>query len=384
MKKLTRHGRLALGGLLSLGWLGWGAAAFWGAPALAWLAWCLVGVAGAVAFWQGAGDAASHGDGAGVVARGHAAAGPAADVAERLGEASLIWLSHLQTAQTQMKEATDELLGGFANIMAGLDTIVQPAWMKAGSGTDERAEMLAHCEADLNRLMQNFAGFVGSREQILGSVQALSQSSAGLQDMAEEVAKIARQTNLLSINAAIEAARAGESGKGFAVVAAEVRRLSGESGSTGKKIGDQVNALRSQMSDALSHAATQAQADGSVISESGDTIQRVIHEVDATVSQLNQRAASLSEHSESVRNQVEQLMVVFQFQDRVQQIMEQVNQSILAATQRIDEAFKSGSPLDKTEWEALLRQGYSTVEQHAVHVDARSAPRAQASELTFF
>ncbi|MDP4088304.1 MAG: methyl-accepting chemotaxis protein [Bacillota bacterium] len=62
--------------------------------------------------------------------------------------------------------------------------------------------------------------------------------------MADSIASIAAQTNLLSLNAAIEAAQAGDRGRGFAIVADEIRKLADQSSKTVSDIQRVVDQVR--------------------------------------------------------------------------------------------------------------------------------------------
>lgn len=302
-----------------------------------------------------------------------------------LDEAARTWSTHIGTAQSLMQSATTELLQGFAGILSELDAIAAPpAGDPSAVELDQRARLLQQCEDQLRGLLVDFQGFVKSHGEVMDSVRGLAGTSTELRDMAEDVGKLARQTNLLSINAAIEAARAGESGRGFAVVAAEVRRLSTESGTTGRRIGDQVASFSERMADAVNRAEQRAQHDAGVIRQSEQTIGSVVSQVDTAVNQLQQRAAELAERGDAVREQVRNLMIAFQFQDRVQQILDQVVTSMNRSFEQLRQSLAEGQPPDPAQWAALLSEGYTTQDQRALHDGGGAPPAPTKTETTFF
>lgn len=138
-------------------------------------------------------------------------------------------------------------------------------------------------------------------EDIITTIEALTEKSKSIGTIIETINEIAEQTNLLSLNASIEAARAGEAGKGFAVVAQEIRKLADESMASAGQIARIVEEIEVNTKDA-SRVAKQAEdiVDGqkqavSLTTDSFDRIGRQVSELLKALHMINSNVASMEE-----------------------------------------------------------------------------------------
>lgn len=133
---------------------------------------------------------------------------------------------------------------------------------------------------------------VEKQEAVNRQIMLIEEQSQMLVNANKAIAKIASQTNMLSMNAAIEAAHAGVAGAGFGVVADEIRKLAETSATESKSIGKELKNISDLVKTVVAASSEAKQAFG--------TMRKNIQETDELVRQIRGAMQESEEGSKQI------------------------------------------------------------------------------------
>lgn len=244
-------------------------------------------------------------------------------------------------AQRQADEAetSNKMMAGFAEKVDG----VCAGAGDMGNTVDKATTAVEQGRVIVDELNKKTETTVAITKILVENINDVQEQSSEIEGFIDTINSIAKQTNLLSLNASIEAARAGENGRGFMVVAEQVRKLADESMQAGKNIKKIVESIvattkRTTESAKEAEAIVFEQADAL-----GETIQ-VFGEINRCVETLVNGLKDVADNMRLMSEEKEQV------QDSIGHISFATEQAAVATeeiTATLDEQVKIVSDLAK-------------------------------------
>jgi methyl-accepting chemotaxis protein len=287
-----------------------------------------------------------------------------------LGDVGL-GVDNMDGALTAVVEALHEMTSGIDEVATAVEQInenvmrqddqSQQAFLSCQSLSKTSDMTIEKNQSAIAFLNDTMAGYKNNKTVVSALIDNLAEGSARNRQIADEnkeilrnlenirkvvdlVKNIAKQTNMLSLNAAIEAARAGEAGKGFAVVADEVKQLADGSDTAANEISQMMDAFETSINATLQQYESNLEQENHNIGKLKETVQ-FFEETDRN---SEKSFMALSEVQEAIASQSEEISSLYTM---IQQISE-ISDCILQETQQTESVMME----EKEGMEAISRE----------------------------
>lgn len=212
---------------------------------------------------------------------------------------------NIQSAVSHIEQGAGRLDSSSAECMDQMDTL-SGRIVEVNTNAEEISRLTSDAGKMISEGMNSVQGLTASAEattqitaEVITAIRELEEKSKAINDIVESINGIAKQTNLLSLNASIEAARAGEAGRGFAVVATQIRDLSAACMDSANQISDIVDEISMKTTDVVSIAGKAEQ----VVASQGD----VVEQTKSSFNMINDQVNALIESLDTIMNSVVQM-----------------------------------------------------------------------------
>lgn len=175
------------------------------------------------------------------------------------------------------------------------------------SSVEEITANIHSIDSNVSQISQEYGHLVESskagqtnQKNVVEKVAEIQEQAGRLREANSVIGNIARQTNLLAMNAAIEAAHAGVAGQGFAVVAGEIRNLAESSAQQTKSIGDLIKSITESITGIVSVSKLSLDSFESLDAKITE-IQKMLSQVQASIDEQQNGANALLQSMTIIR-----------------------------------------------------------------------------------
>ncbi len=284
-----------------------------------------------------------------------------------------VWNRQIESATKQSELAVKDLAKQFGGISRRLNEAIQASVSYSNDGVSNIGNRNATAsgmisQQELAEMLDTLREAIDVKSVLLDKIGQLKEQTFIMKEVVSSVKAVSRRTEILAINAAIESRRAGVHGRSFSIVAQEVRKLSEQSETMVDDVGLHIQMLEQKMDEVIAQTSMNANGPEDLAQQSNKTMS-LYERFRVLALSLSKSSEILLVESSNMKNEINEILVALQYQDKTSQILIHVTDNIHALHELLTKSLSDNviGTLDVELWMEKLYSTYTMSDEKRAH-----------------